>query len=99
MNNLRRNLMVGIDDRLTKDPDVIILKSTSTANVLIEFGANTNKMSVHIDDLQSALDEIKNFMIERPIQPTIETPMGIVQVDALQHQMEAIQKTELELGN
>lgn len=79
----RQNLVVSIDDRLTGDHEVMSLSTTSTNNVKITFNANINFMSVHVDDLQDALNRIKDFINARTKQPFSLTPLGTQHLDGV----------------
>jgi hypothetical protein len=79
----RQNLLVSIDDRLTGDHEAMSLKTTSSKNVIIEFNGATNKMSVHMDDLQDALDQVKAFVEARPPQPEALQPLGVSSIEAV----------------
>lgn len=74
MSNLRKNLTMGIDSRLTGDQEVMTLKTTSSDSIVIQFNSNTNVMDVHPDDLQNALNEIKDFVASRTKQPPTLVP-------------------------
>jgi hypothetical protein len=83
---LRDNLIVSIDDRDTGDHEVMTLKTTSRHNIIIEFNGATNKMSVDPDDLQEALDKVKEFVKARPPQPEALQPLGVRHLEAQQEQ-------------
>lgn len=94
----RKNLIVGIDNR-NGEPEVVILQTTSNDDVIIKFTVQTDKMAIHIDDLQEALDQIKEFNATRPAQPKIERALSTGQVEQMGQQLETVEKVEIELGN
>lgn len=100
MKKTRKNLLVGIDNR-NGEPEVVILQTTSTDDVIIKFTVQTDKMAIHIDDLQEALDQIKEFNASRPPQPKIERPISTGHIEEMGQKIEIVQKVEqeLELGN
>lgn len=77
----RQNLLVSVDDRITGDQEVLTLKTTSSQNIIVEFNGQTNKMSVHPEDLQDGLNRVKDFLAARKEQPATVMPMGVNQID------------------
>jgi hypothetical protein len=82
----RQNLLVSVDDRLTGDHEALTLKTTSSASIIIEFNGQTNKMSVHPDDLQDALDRVKAFLEARTMQPQTLQTLGLKHIEAIKDQ-------------
>jgi len=99
INKTRQNLIVSVDDRQSGDYDVMSIKTTSNDNVIIEFSVPTNKMSVNVEDLQDALDQIKQFMASRPKQPESLKPLGTKHIEALGELEEAAQEEFVELND
>lgn len=80
--NIRKNLMVGVDH--AGEQDVIVLKTTSTNDIIVEITGGINKMSVDIENLQAGIDELRNFIKERPEQPKSAKSLTAVDLEKIQ---------------
>ena len=78
MSKTRNNLVVSLDER-GKDGEVEVLKLSTTSNIMVTVAAIADKVSVHIDDLQQAIDDIKAFQAARGPQPA--TPHALTPSD------------------
>ena len=78
MSKTRNNLVVSLDER-GKDGEIEVLKISTTSSVMVSIAAIADKVSVHIDDLQQAIDDIKTFQANRKAQPA--TPKALTAGD------------------
>jgi hypothetical protein len=76
---VRNNIVVSIDERgVAGHPDALKISSTSVDTFTIVLYNDTGlKTSVHIDDLQNAIDEVKAFLKARPKQKKLSKPSGL----------------------
>lgn len=85
----RQNLMVTLDNNETGDHDVLTIKTSSTRNIVLEMnlGQHSAKVSVNPDDLQDALNRIKDFLDARSPQPSTQYALGAKHLEATKDQV------------
>lgn len=94
MNKTRQNISISVDERgLAGEKEVITLSSTGTDIVKMTTASQT--VGVHPDDLQEALDQVRQFIKDRPQQ----SKQVLIQKITDEKGKESELQTELELGN
>lgn len=93
--NVRQDLVVSLDDRLTGEQEVLVMRTSSLENINVM--AKGEKISVNPDDMMEALSMIKTFQEARPAQPNSLKPSGIKQMHELATQeTKAVEQTKQE---